>query len=223
MVSEAEIAELLRAALSGPLSAEPDRIDIAFDLPPGPLYAAPAADVRVARLARSASATRFEAIVEAGQSGTAAYLRVAGTAVATVDVVTALRPLDRGAMVAADDLTVTRLPARQSLAGSATSPADLIGLAARRAIRAGVPLSVSDFAPPNLVNRGEIVTVVYRKSGLLLTTRGKALENGAKDAAIPVVNLSSNRVLTAIVTDRGSVEVAATAVPAGKLAMGAAQ
>jgi flagella basal body P-ring formation protein FlgA len=82
---------------------------------------------------------------------------------------------------------------------------------------------MSDFAPPNLVNRGEIVTIVYRKSGLLLTTRGKALENGAKDTAIPVVNLSSNRVLTAIVTDRGAVEVAAPGMSTGKLAMGTVQ
>jgi flagella basal body P-ring formation protein FlgA len=222
-VTAAEITELLRTALAGSLAAEPDRIDIAFDVPPGPLYAGPTADVRVARLARSASGTRFEAVIEAGQGGTAEYLRVTGAAVATVDVVTALRPLDRGEIVTAAELTVMRIPARQSLAGSATAPADLTGLAARRAIRAGLPLSVSDFAAPNLVNRGEIVTIVYRKSGLLLTTRGKALENGAKDTAIPVVNLSSNRVLTAIVTDRGAVEVAAPGMSTGKLAMGTVQ
>jgi flagella basal body P-ring formation protein FlgA len=223
LVDEGEITELLSAALAGPLSAEPDRIDIVFDVPPGPLFAAPAADVRVARLARSTSGARFEAVIEAGQSGAAEYLRVIGTAVATVDAVTALRPLDRGEIVAADDLTVTRIPARQSLVGSAPSPADLVGLAARRALRAGVPLSASDFAAPNLVARGEIVTIVYKRGGLLLTTRGKALENGAKDAAIPVVNLSSNRVLTATVTDRGAVAVATPAAPTGKLAMGTAQ
>jgi flagella basal body P-ring formation protein FlgA len=220
-VTEREIAELLRTALAGSLATEPDRIDIVFDVPPGPLFAAPTADVRVARLARSASGTRFEAAIEAGQNGAAEYLRVTGAAVATVDVVTALRPLDRGEIVTAAELTVTRIPARQSFAGLATAQADLIGLAARRALRAGVPLSASDFAAPNLVNRGEIVTIVYRRGGLLLTTRGKALENGAKNAAIPVVNLSSNRVLTAIVTDRGAVAVAAPTT--GKLAMGTAQ
>jgi flagella basal body P-ring formation protein FlgA len=219
-VTTDEITDLLRTALAGPFAAERDRIDITFDVPPGPLFAAPTADIRVARLARSASGTRFEAVIQASQSGTAEYLRVTGAAVATIDAVTALRSLDRGEIVTADDLTVVRIAARQSLAGSAMSLADLVGLAARRTIRAGVPLSTSDFAAPNLVTRGEIVTIVYQKSGLLLTTRGKALENGARDAAIPVMNLSSNRVLTAIVTERGAVEVATTGVPTGKLAMG---
>lgn len=223
VVDADEITELLRTALAGQLATEPDHIDIVFDLPPGPLYAAPAADVRIARLARSASGARFEAVIEAGQHGTSDQLRVAGTATATVEVVTALRALDRGDIVSAADLAITRVPARQALAGAATAQADLIGLAARRALRAGVPLSTSDFSQPNLVNRGEVVTIVYQRGGLLLTTRGKALENGAKDAAIPVVNLTSNRVLTAIVTDRGAVAVVTPAIPTGKLAMGTAQ
>jgi flagella basal body P-ring formation protein FlgA len=222
-VTANEITELLRTALAGPLAAEPDRIDIVFDLPPAPLVAPQAADLRVARLARSVSGTRFEAIIQAGDGDDAESLRVSGSAIATIDAVTALRPLDRGEIVTADDLTVMRVPARQSLAGAATSLADLVGLEARRSIRAGLPLSGSDFAAPNLVNRGEIITVVYQRGGLLLTTRGKALENGAKDAAIPVMNLSSNRVLTAIVTDRGTVTISAPAATAGKLAMGTAQ
>jgi flagella basal body P-ring formation protein FlgA len=222
VVTEAEMTEILRTALAASLEAEPERIDIALDLSPGPLYAEPAADIRIVRLARSAAGNRFEAVLEVGQGTDAERIRVTGTATETVDIVTAVRPLDRGEVVSADDLAVTRIPARQAHAGSATTVASLVGLAARRALRAGVPLGPSDFAPPVLVNRGDVVTIVYQSRGLLLTTRGKALENGARNAAIPVANLSSNRVLTAIVTGRGAVEVVGAA-PTGKLAMGAAQ
>jgi len=223
-VTAAEITDLLRSALAGSLSTETAQLDIGFDKAPGPVYAAPDAPlpVRIARLGRSPSGARFDAVLVLDQGGSEQFLHLSGSATPVIEVVTAVRPLDRGEIVAEADLTVSRLPARQVAAGATVGLKDLVGLAARRAIRPGVPLSPADFAPPYLVARGDTVTIVYRGRGLLLTARGKALDNGTRGAGVSVVNLSSNRILTATVSDRGTVEVTSGA-PNGRLALGAAR
>ena len=223
-VTAAEIADLLRSVMAESLSTETAQLDIAFDKTPGPVYAAPNAPVPVtiARLAVSPSGARFDAVLVVDQGGSEQFLHLSGSATPVVEVVTAVRPLDRGEIVGEADLAVSRMPARQVAAGTRVGLTDLVGLAARRAIRAGIPLSPADFAPPYLVARGDTVTIVYRGRGLLLTARGKALDNGAKGAGVSVVNLSSNRILTATVSDRGTVEVTSGA-PNGRLALGAAR
>jgi flagella basal body P-ring formation protein FlgA len=220
-VAGTEIADALKSALAGSLSTDASHIDIDFDRPPGLLYADPAAatPVTIERVAQSTTGNRFDAIVHIDQGATVQQIRVSGSAVAVQEVITAARQFDRGDIVTAEDLTVTRLPARQANADAASKMEDLIGLAARRSIRAGAPLANRDFEAPNLVERNETVTIIYRGRGLVLTARGKSLNNGARGAGVSVVNLTSGRILTGTVVDRGTVEVTSNA-PTGKLALG---
>ena len=62
---------------------------------------------------------------------------------------------------------------------------------------------------PELVTRGEYVTITYEVPGVLLSVRGKASEGGAQGDTIDVVNVQSNRTLRATVTGRGHVTVVA--------------
>lgn len=223
-VSATEIADAIKSELSATLAAEPKNIDVTFDRSPGVIYASPqsAAPVTVQRIVQVASGGRFEAIVHIDQGATVQEIRLSGLAAAVQEVVTATRQFDRGDMVTAEDLAVTRVPVRQTVPGAASAMQDLVGLAARRSIRPGAVLASRDFEPPNLVERGEMVTIVYRGRGLMLTARGKSLNNGAKGAGVSVVNITSNRILTATVVDRGTVEVTSNA-PTGKLALGNVQ
>ena len=54
-----------------------------------------------------------------------------------------------------------------------------VGLAAKRALRAGQALRATDLMQAEVVQRNETVTIVYEVPGIVLTMRGKALEAGA--------------------------------------------
>lgn len=130
-----------------------------------------------------------------------------GLAQETVEVFTAARPLERGAVVSESDLQVRRVPSQRVNARQITDRSAIVGLAARRSIQAGRPLFKSDFEEPVLVRRGDRVTMIYRVAGMTLTTLGQAMENGSDGAVIDVLNLQSRRTITATVRGRDQVEV----------------
>jgi O-acetyl-ADP-ribose deacetylase len=64
---------------------------------------------------------------------------------------------------------------------------------------------------PEIVTRGEIVTVVYEIPGMVLTLRGRATEAGAQGDSIGVLNIQSKKTLQATVMGPGKVSVSAPA------------
>ena len=60
---------------------------------------------------------------------------------------------------------------------------------------------------PELVARGEFVTITYEVPGVMLSVRGKAAEGGAQGDMIDVLNVQSNRTLRGTVSGRGHVTV----------------
>lgn len=54
------------------------------------------------------------------------------------------------------------------------------------------------------VRRGETVTLIYTTPGLRLTTRARAMTDGAVGDPVRLINLSSNRTIDAIVTAQGA-------------------
>jgi flagellar basal body P-ring formation protein FlgA len=62
---------------------------------------------------------------------------------------------------------------------------------------------------PELVKRDDTVTIVYQTPGIMLTTRGKAVESGAEGDLIGVLNFQTKRTIQGIVTGPGRVEIAA--------------
>src|SRR5438270_12377893 len=79
---------------------------------------------------------------------------------------------------------------------------------ARRQLRSGQAVRVTDLAKPDLVVRDQNVTLIYESGGLYLTIRGKALEGGTEGDAVNVLNLQSKRTVSGIVVGRGQVSVA---------------
>ena len=80
---------------------------------------------------------------------------------------------------------------------------------ARRALGAGSTIRVGDLARPEIVTRGDVVTIVYEVPGMVLSLRGRANESGAQGDTIAVVNPQSKRTLQALVVAPGKVSVSA--------------
>lgn len=184
----------LRVVFDG--TVEPQRADLRSAQP-----------IRVASLALSSQNDRFDALVLVDRGETTERLRLRGEVVETIPVATLTRALSRGETVGRDDVQIERLPRRQVGARRAADPSELIGMAARRALRPGVAVSTADFVRPNVVNRGDLVTIVFETRNLTITGRGQAQEAGTIGDLVTVINPQSKRTLHAVVLGPGRVGV----------------
>ncbi|RBI84627.1 flagella basal body P-ring formation protein FlgA [Rhodosalinus halophilus] len=124
------------------------------------------------------------------------------------------------APAAAETLVATRLIRAQEVIGpgdvtlssgevpgALTDPAAAVGREARVALYPGRPVMRGQTAPPALVERNQIVTVVYAQGGLRLTAEARALGRAAAGERVRVMNLSSRLSVTGTVAEDGSVRV----------------
>jgi flagellar basal body P-ring formation protein FlgA len=188
---------------------ESGELQVVFDLPLDNKLAdaSSKAPARLASLNYAPATGRFEALLIVDTGTGTDRQRIKGTITEMVRTLTLTRPLNRGDVLAVEDLTFDKQPRRQ--VGNAHQPDGLqiVGLAAKRQLRPGQQLSIADFAQPLLVNRGDIVTLVYEVPGLVLTAHGQALDNGTKGETISVVNQQSKRVVHGVVIAGGRVQV----------------
>lgn len=134
--------------------------------------------------------------------------RLEGRAQHRVQIPVLGRPISRGDIISASDLRLQDVAYSRTLGTpTLTETADIVGQAAARSLRAGLPLNPDDLAEPLLVERQELVTLVYRQGALALTVRARAIDDGARGQSIDVMNLQSNRIVRGIVAGNGLVHV----------------
>lgn len=85
---------------------------------------------------------------------------------------------------------------------------DIVGMEAARALMPGTVVRTGDVIRPQLVRRGEPVTIALRDGALSITTAGRALGSGAAGDFVRIVSLSTNRTLDGVVESTGIVRVA---------------
>ena len=137
-----------------------------------------------------------------------AGLRFTGTVTETVEAAMLTRSLRIGEVVKASDVTMGRRP-KAELRGEGMGPDQVIGMAAKTALRNGQALRTDDLVKPQIVQRNEAVTIYYEVPGIMLTVRGKAIEGGAMGDVVGVLNIQSNRTVQATVIGPGRVTIAA--------------
>lgn len=93
------------------------------------------------------------------------------------------------------------------IAGAATQPDHVIGLEARVAIYPGRPVRMADLGPAAVIERNEIVRMVYRNRGLMILSEGRALGRAGLGDPVTVMNLSSRQSVQAVASGYGLVEV----------------
>lgn len=132
-----------------------------------------------------------------------------GLALQGVDgqVLVLVRDVARGAKLTENDLTWsdagTVRPGR-------TPPQDLqsaLGLEAKRPLKAGVAVQMSDLTAPSVVKKNEPVKLVYVSPGMRLSVDGKALNDAAMGESVRVLNSFSKRTIEAVATAEGEARV----------------
>lgn len=204
---EDRVAEALAAQYAlGPVKD----IMVRFDSGMRAIHVEPSAkgDPRVAYINYDSRSGRFELALDiptgAGSHGT---LHLTGRAAATAEVVILLRPVERGEVIKDGDVVVERR-ARADVGRDLIKNADqAVGLAARGPMQPGRPLHIADLMKPEVVQRNETVTLIYKVPGIVLTVRGKATEGGAQGDVISVLNEQSKRTVQGVVTGPGRVVI----------------
>lgn len=130
-----------------------------------------------------------------------------GQAIVTVPAMVPTRRLAAGEMIAEADLSLADVPLA-SLPGAALRlSSDLVGKEVQRALLPGRPIVATSVREPRAVRRGDQVQIAFTGAGIALTAPGRALQDGVLGEEIRVVNLASNRTITATAAGSGRVTV----------------
>lgn len=125
------------------------------------------------------------------------------TAPALADSVVATRTIRAQTIISIEDLTTVE----PALPGALADPALAVGMEARVAIYAGRPVRAQDLGPPALIERNQLVPLIFLSGGLAISTEGRALARGAAGEVIRVMNLSSRNTVNGRVGPDGAIYV----------------
>jgi len=122
-------------------------------------------------------------------------------------VVGTVRPLPAGHVLGPDDLALAEHDTSRLARGYFMSPDQIVGKELRRSVGAGTLLTPGMLVEPMAIRRGQSVTILARGASVSVSMGGTALADGAIGERIRVRNLSSARVVEAVVRSAETVEV----------------
>lgn len=123
--------------------------------------------------------------------------------VSGADSVVALRTLPALSVVSEADITLVDA----EIDGALTELDLAVGQEVKTTVYAGRPLRPQDLGSPALVDRNQIVALIYRSGTLTIAAEGRALQRGAEGDVIRVMNLASKSTVSGRITPDGRVTV----------------
>ncbi|MCH8134687.1 MAG: flagellar basal body P-ring formation protein FlgA [Proteobacteria bacterium] len=122
-------------------------------------------------------------------------------------VVYSSRALLRGEILQVEDLDIKQLPLHQLPANYFRSIDRLAGMEVSRSLNSGAIFTINTVKIRKLVQQGQEVMILASGGGVEVRMSGIALKSGAKGELIPIRNLSSGRIIEAMVLQDGTVVV----------------
>lgn len=151
----------------------------------------------------------FEAMAAAPSAANpVSRVKINGTIQKLVDVPVLRETLKAGDVIGARDLDTIEMSEKEIRQDMILKEEELVGMTPRRMTAPGKPLKTIDLEAPQVITRGDVVTMLFQSGAMTLTASGKAMEHGAKGDIIRVVNNSSKKTIEGLVT--GDKEVTIT-------------
>lgn len=123
-------------------------------------------------------------------------------------VVVAARTLRRGEHLTAADISLEERDVSLLRDTVYRDPARAEGMALRRTVTAGSPLTGQSVTEPVLIRRGDTITITAENEAVSIRHQAVALQDGVLGKRISVRNRRSERVIQATVTGSGQARVA---------------
>ena len=212
-MSQRVTADMVRVALaeavqtrigsSNDLDVALDGGDLEFDLPTDVENS-----VTVSAINFNPASNRFAAILVAPADGPPLFQRnVYGTVYEMAQVPVPNRLISAGETVSADDLEWQAVQLGRLANNSLTDTQQVVGYMAKRPLKAGQVLRMSDLAMAPAVKKNDLVRLVVQTGQMTLSVQGKVLQDAAIGQTVRVVNVTTNRQLSGKVIDAGTVAV----------------
>lgn len=112
---------------------------------------------------------------------------------ALAETVVAARTIPAHTLIGPEDLLLRDVV----IPGGVDDPTLIIGMEARVALYAGRPIRPADVGFPAVVERNQLVPLIFIRAGLMITTEGRALGRAGPGDVIQVMNLASRTTVSA--------------------------
>lgn len=126
---------------------------------------------------------------------------------AYMNVVVLAAPIGMGQPITHTDIALVRHDLSSLNAEFFTNQEQVVGQILQRNVRAGTVLTPSLLNAPQLIDRGDLVTIQVQRAGVAIEVQGTALERGKYGQLIRVRNNQSNNIIAARVLKSGLVKV----------------
>ena len=124
-------------------------------------------------------------------------------AAAVADTIVAARTIRAGALLTGEDVATIA----EDVPGALSSLDDVLGQEARVNLYAGRPIRSGEIGPAAVVERNQIVTLIYDQNGLTIATEGRMLDRAGIGDRVRVMNLGSRNTVTGTVGEDGNIYV----------------
>lgn len=134
----------------------------------------------------------------------AALVMVALALPAQADVLLAARTMRAGTAIGPADVILTT---GEAPLGAASQLDHAIGFEARVTLYSGRPIPLASLGAPAMVERNQLVTLVFHQGGLNIRVDGRALARGSEGDEVRIMNLGSRSTVFGTVVGPGLVSV----------------
>ena len=123
------------------------------------------------------------------------------------EVVAIRQGLPRHHILEEDDLTLIKKDSYSLRAGYTTKTSSVVGQQLKRALRSADVVYGHHLQAPDIIKKGDLVTVVAKRGSLAVMSAGIALSNASKGERLKVENQRSSRIVHTKVIGPATVEV----------------
>ena len=123
------------------------------------------------------------------------------------NVLVASRQLQKGAVLTESDIELKKIDLAKLHYGFFEELKYGAGKKLKRRILAGAVLTPAMLKEPQLIRRGQHITIMAQSGLMIVRMQGKALANGAAGERIKVMNVKSRKKLEGVITSSGEVKV----------------
>ena len=121
----------------------------------------------------------------------------------SADVLVAVRTIPAQSVISVEDLQRRDFGSR----GALSDLNEVVGKEARVTLFAGRPIHASDVGVPAVVERNQVIPLIYDGAGILIKTEGRALDRAGPGEFIRVMNMQSRTTVTARIDATGAARV----------------
>lgn len=165
-------------------------------------------EITVSQTAFDPASERFSAEITIHRDGEqVGQFTLKGNATPMMTIPVLRNSLAAGTVLSASDVMMLTLPKRDVRRDAVIAQSDIEGMVLKRMMSANQPIGKNDVTPPLLVKRNEVITVTYRNGPVNLSTKARAMANGAKGDIVMLQNLTSKKPFEAKITGPQQAEI----------------